>query len=54
MLLYVKTKSKVFERDIKHITEKAFYSAKPRVIFKSSPMFTTQAKDKYQFKIIAV
>ena len=39
------TKSSVFEGDIRHITEKAFYPATPRVIFKTSPMLTSKGKD---------
>ena len=46
MLPSVGTKSEcVFESDIRSITEKAFYSAKPWVIFKSSRMLTPKGKD---------
>ena len=45
VLPYVGTKSSFFERDIKYITEKSYYSAKSRVIIKSSPMFTPKGKN---------
>ena len=38
MLPYVGTKLSVFERDIRHKTEKAFYPGTPRIVFKSSSM----------------
>ena len=44
MLRYVGNKLCIFERNIRHITEKWFYSAKPRVILKSLPMFTPKCK----------
>ena len=44
MLPCVATKSSVFERDKRHITEKDFFSAKPRVNLKSSPMLTSKVK----------
>ena len=40
VLPYIGSQSKSFERTIRRITEKAYYSVKPRVIFKSSQNLT--------------
>ena len=46
MLPYVGTESSVFKRDIRLITEKAFYSSVTTVIFKSNPMLPPKGKDQ--------
>ena len=54
VLPYVIIKFSLFEKDIRHITEKAYYSAKLRLILKCSRMLNSKGKSKYQLKITVV
>ena len=45
VLPYIGSQSTSFDRTIRRITEKVYYSVKPRVILKSYPMLTPRGKD---------
>ena len=47
ILLYIVAKSILFENNIKHITEKTYFPAKPRIIFKSNPILTQEGNTIY-------
>ena len=44
-LPYIASQSISFERTIRRMTEKVYYSVKPRVIFKFYPILTQRGKD---------
>ena len=43
---YIRVKSKLFENNLKDITENTYFAAKPRIIFKLNPLISLAGKDQ--------
>ena len=46
ILSYIGVKAKLFEKNIKDITENTYFAAKPRIIFKLNPLISLAGKDQ--------